>query len=102
MAQAAHAGRMFLLKGQPTEKQWEWFRADHHRTVVLLVDSEAELLRLHEHAQQLGVECHLVIDNGLTEFEGKTPTCLAVGPDEDERVDLVTGESGPLGRLRLA
>jgi PTH2 family peptidyl-tRNA hydrolase len=39
------------------------------------------------------VVAHLITDRGLTEFGGTpTRTCLAVGPDYDDRIDPVTGD----------
>ena len=56
------------------------------------VNSEAELLALHEKAKAAGLITALIQDAGLTEFGGVlTYTALAVGPDRADRVDAVTG-----------
>ena len=63
------------------------------RKVTVKVGSEAELLSIYDRALEAGVLVHLVTDRGLTEFGGTpTRTCLAVGPDYDDRVDPVTGD----------
>jgi PTH2 family peptidyl-tRNA hydrolase len=63
------------------------------RKVTVKVGSEAELMAVHDKAVESGVLVHLVTDRGLTEFGGvPTRTCLAVGPDYDDRVDPVTGD----------
>jgi PTH2 family peptidyl-tRNA hydrolase len=42
-------------------------------------------------ARAAGVECHLIQDNGTTEFGGvPTYTCLALGPDLAEKIDPLT------------
>lgn len=63
------------------------------RKVTVKVGSEAELLSIYDRALEAGVLVHLITDRGLTEFGGTpTRTCLAVGPDYDDRVDPVTGD----------
>ena len=60
--------------------------------VCVRVDSEQALLDIERRAKEVGVICHIITDSGLTEFQGQpTMTCLAVGPDEDEKIDRVTG-----------
>ena len=62
------------------------------RKVTVKVGSEAELLAVFDKAIDAGLVVHLITDRGLTEFGGApTRTCLAVGPDYDDRIDPVTG-----------
>ena len=68
-----------------------WFGKDY-RKIVLYVNSEEELLSIKTIADQQGVICALITDNGLTEFNGvPTKTCLAFEPLEDYVVDQITG-----------
>lgn len=61
------------------------------RKIVLYVNSEAELDEIHQKALDFGLVSHMVVDAGLTEFNGvPTKTCLCIGPHVDERIDLVT------------
>lgn len=84
-----------------TSAQLEWYNGNF-RKVVLRVDTEAELMAIYDKAKEVGVSVELIIDSGLTEFHGiPTKTCLALGPDYDEVIDKITGENGPLGRLRI-
>jgi PTH2 family peptidyl-tRNA hydrolase len=63
------------------------------RKVTVKVGSEGELMAVYDKAVEAGVLVHLITDRGLTEFGGiATRTCLAVGPDYDDRVDPVTGD----------
>jgi PTH2 family peptidyl-tRNA hydrolase len=105
-AQAAHASGAFVFKqikdlldkdcnGQvqirlaEAAKQWV---QNSYTKVCCRVDSEQELLDIEAKAKATGLECHLITDNGLTEFGGvPTRTCLAIGPNESEKIDLVTG-----------
>lgn len=62
------------------------------KKVCVYVNSEKELLDLYQKAKDLGIISALITDSGLTEFNGvPTKTCIAVGPDFEEKVDKVTG-----------
>jgi PTH2 family peptidyl-tRNA hydrolase len=62
------------------------------RKVALQVQTEDELVALHEHAQSVGLRSHLIRDGGHTEFHGvPTLTALAIGPDVSTEIDVVTG-----------
>ena len=50
-------------------------------------------LDVHERAQAAGPESHLIRDAGHTEFDGvPTLTCCAIGPDDEAKIDPITGE----------
>lgn len=83
-----------------TQAQFEWY-LNNQKKIVLRVDSEADLLLLHQRAQELGLPCHLIVDEGLTEFDDFTRTCISIGPEEENKIDELTGERGPLGKLQL-
>lgn len=60
--------------------------------VTLQVESEEELMKVHQAAVDAGLESHVVIDSGKTEFNGvPTKTCIAIGPDYAEKIDAITG-----------
>jgi len=60
--------------------------------VVVGCDSEEELLSLQAAADTNKVINALIQDAGKTEFHGKqTYTALAIGPDETEKIDKITG-----------
>jgi PTH2 family peptidyl-tRNA hydrolase len=102
IAQGAHASAKWLverLTGRPeafqfTELEREWLHT-HHTKVTLQVDTEQELLALAQKADEAGLEVHVVTDIGATEFTGPTKTCLAIGPDDAERIDEITGHLRP-------
>lgn len=75
-----------------SDAELEWINGIFTK-VCVTVNSEAELLEVEKKAKEAGLECHLITDRGLTEFNGvPTHTCLAIGPDEAEKIDLITGE----------
>ena len=69
----------------------EWFDKGVAK-ICVYVDSEEELLRLHEKAQAAGVISALIQDAGMTEFPGDPPyPCLALEPLTAEKADEFTG-----------
>jgi peptidyl-tRNA hydrolase, PTH2 family len=62
------------------------------RKVTLQVQTEDELVSLHEAALARGLHSHLIRDSGRTEFGGvPTITALAIGPADGATIDEVTG-----------
>jgi PTH2 family peptidyl-tRNA hydrolase len=72
---------------------WEidhWL-SNSFRKICVYVNSEEELDALKEKAEESGLEVHLIIDNGATEFNGiPTKTCLAIGPHWDHKFEGIT------------
>ena len=75
-----------------TDAQRAWLTGSFAK-VCCRVDSEEELMQIHDKALEAGLEVHLITDSGRTEFHGQpTRTCLAIGPDEADRIDAITGQ----------
>lgn len=99
VVQGAHASLEFLRcrrNGNQvlhlTAEQQEWLDSYEHKKVCLGVDSLQELEALNTAANAAGLESHVVVDFGFTEFNGEhTVTCLAIGPDDPEKIDQITG-----------
>jgi len=83
------AGKVKRVDFSPAERTW----LEHsNRKVTVKVGSEEQLLDVYRQALDAGLVVHLITDGGLTEFGGvPTRTCLAIGPDYDDRIDPVTG-----------
>lgn len=61
--------------------------------VCVQVPDEEALMKVAEKARISKVACRVITDAGMTEFDGvPTRTCLAIGPDEAEKVDAITGD----------
>lgn len=61
--------------------------------IVVGCNSESELRELEVKANAAGIPNAIILDNGVTEFHGvKTYTCICLGPDEAEKIDLITGD----------
>lgn len=59
--------------------------------VVLQVESEAELQQIYEEALESGIVAANIVDEGRTELNGPTFTCVGLGPEESSKLDAVTG-----------
>lgn len=96
VAQGSHASIAFLTRrlqnNEPiTEVQKQWLDNSFVK-ICVSVDSEQELLDIQEKAKLNNIECHLITDNGRTEFAGiPTNTCLALGPDHADKLDQISG-----------
>ena len=102
IAQGAHAAMSFLCRRLQeagsvsldglTDAQRAWLTGAFAK-VCCRVDSEEELMQIHDKALEAGLEVHLITDSGRTEFHGQpTRTCLAIGPDEADKIDAITGQ----------
>ena len=89
-AQVAHAAVAAYLEAS-LQDQASWLEAGMPK-VVLRVDDEQELLRLHAEAFEQGLPASLIEDAGRTVIPEGTITCLGIGPAEDEALDRLTGE----------
>lgn len=60
--------------------------------VCVQCNSEQELDDLYEQAKQANLICTMIIDEGLTEFNGvHTKTCIAIGPGPEDEINKITG-----------
>ena len=84
-AQVAHAAVEAALLAY--KKKW---REEGAKKVVVKA-SQQEMLLLEERARKNGIITAIVRDAGLTELEPGTLTAIAIGPDEEEKVDEITG-----------
>lgn len=76
----------------PLTEQVEPWIMGRFKKICVYVNSEEELLAIHNQAKELGLITSLIQDAGLTEFGGvPTYTAVAVGPDEEAKIDEVTG-----------
>lgn len=101
IAQSSHASMSFICRrlqergsvslNDFSEIERAWLTGAFAK-VCCRVDSEEELMAIHDKAVAAGLEVHLITDSGKTEFHGvPTRTCLAIGPDEAEKIDEITG-----------
>ena len=117
-AQAAHASLAVLLEaffGEYGNREWDEikhhgiYRSFHKEVVlhdgdpitewinnsfvkVVVQGTLSDVVNSYNEAKKAGIPCSLIEDKGLTEFGGKiTVTCCAIGPDDPEKIDKITG-----------
>jgi peptidyl-tRNA hydrolase, PTH2 family len=88
-SQVAHASLEAALRGKK-ENLDEW-RAQGMKKIVLKVDGLLELERLQQKAKAEKIVAALITDAGHTVVEPGTVTALGIGPDEEAKIDRVTG-----------
>lgn len=88
--QIAHASLgAYRMSSEKIKKKWE---DSGEKKVVLKVDSESELLEIYKKVKKVRIPHFLVRNAGLTQLKPGTITALGIGPDDDEKIDKVTGK----------
>ena len=88
--------------GKPDSAMRDWLRGKFTKVCVQASsqtseEQEKEITDLYEAAKEKGIPCSLIVDSGLTEFDGiPTKTCCAIGPAWSDEVDEITGKLGLL------
>ena len=89
--QVGHASVMAYKSGlNKTEITRKWYE-DGQKKIVLKVPDEASLKRIEEFSILNKLQVVKVHDLGLTQIEPNSLTCIAIGPDEDQKIDEVVG-----------
>ncbi len=89
-AQASHASVDAVLKTHKDDLN-KW-RDQGMKKSVLKVKDLDELLFYKRKADDAGLVTALITDAGHTEIPAGTTTCLAIGPDKEEKIDKITGD----------
>ncbi len=87
--QVAHASIIGFLKSD--EKIRKIWLEEGQKKIVLKVDSLDKLLEIKDKAERAGLKTGIVIDAGLTEIPPNTITAIVIGPDEEKKIDKITG-----------
>ena len=88
-AQCCH-GAIGSYKKSPQDKIRKW-ENEAYAKVVLKVKTLEEITALKKLADENGIANYLVVDAGRTQIPTSSVTVLALGPDEDDIIDEVTG-----------
>lgn len=87
--QVAHASVEAVLKSDKEMiKKW---RSIGSAKIVLKVQTKQDLYKFNQLAKDSGLITALITDAGKTTIEPGTETCLAIGPDYEEKIDKITG-----------
>lgn len=98
IAQGSHASSMWAIESIQDslgvilldDDMLEWIETGFTK-IVLQVETEEELLELHNKAIESGLRSYVITDLGKTEFKEPTVTCMAIGPNKSEDIDKITG-----------
>ncbi len=90
-AQVAHASLMSYFEAEKKDKKVaeEWLDTGEKK-IVLKVDDDKALKKLHEAFKYKGFPTALVTDAGLTQVPPGTITALGVGPWYGKEIDFFT------------
>ncbi|MEA3378388.1 MAG: peptidyl-tRNA hydrolase Pth2 [Nanoarchaeota archaeon] len=88
--QCAHASVEAVLKS-PKELIKKW-KDSGMKKVVLKVANKKGLFDYKQKAELNGLITAAIKDAAKTFFKKPTVTCLAIGPDEEEKIDYITSE----------
>ncbi|MFH1638291.1 MAG: peptidyl-tRNA hydrolase Pth2 [Candidatus Woesearchaeota archaeon] len=88
--QVAHASVDAVLKSD--RKMVQDWKEEGMKKIVMKVPGKKELIRYMQEAKDFGLKTALITDAAKTFFNEPTTTCLAIGPDEEEEIDKVTGK----------
>ncbi len=89
-AQASHASLEAYIRADE-ETRDEWFE-EGAKKITLKIGSEKELLELFGKAKKRKIASALVRDAGHTQVEPGTITAVAIGPAEEDEIDVITGK----------
>jgi len=86
--QVAHASVSAVLKSSKENlKKW---KLEGSKKIVLKVSGLREMHKYKRDAESIGLETALIRDAGKTFFKRPTVTCVAIGPDKEEKIDRIT------------
>jgi peptidyl-tRNA hydrolase, PTH2 family len=90
-AQVAHASVMSYLEAERADPDVarEWLE-EGQKKIVLKIESEELLLKLHSAFKFKRVPCAIVNDAGMTQLPPGTTTALGVGPWKSDEIDRYT------------
>ncbi len=88
-AQASHASLQAYLKcDEETRDAWE---KEGGKKITLKVNTEKELIDVHNAAKKRKLPACIIRDAGHTQVEPGTTTAVAIGPAEEDEIDVITG-----------
>lgn len=88
-AQAAHAS----LKAYQKSRKNVTFLWDltGSKKIVLAAENEEKLKNIYEKAKKANLPCSIIKDAGHTQLKPGTLTAVAIGPDNERKIDKITG-----------
>jgi PTH2 family peptidyl-tRNA hydrolase len=88
-AQASHASVDCLLKSHKDLVE-EW-RSQGMKKIILKADNLEEIMQYKKQAEDAKLAVCVIKDAGQTEVKPGTITCIGIGPDDEKKIDKITG-----------
>ena len=89
-AQCSHAAVEAVLRSTKSKvKKW---RDTGSKKIVLKVKDKKELFIFKKLAEEYGFATAVITDAGKTTIAPGTTTCMAIGPDDEEKIDELTAK----------
>jgi peptidyl-tRNA hydrolase, PTH2 family len=96
-AQCSHAAVEASLNSKKKHRLiFSAWRLSGMKKVVLKVANQKELYKYAQESKDAGLTTAIISDAGMTELKPGTTTCVAIGPDKESKIDLVTGKLSTL------
>jgi PTH2 family peptidyl-tRNA hydrolase len=89
-AQAAHASVEAVLRSD--KRKVNAWRSEGMAKIALKVMDLKELRKYNQNAKSTGLVTAVITDAGKTTVAPGTTTCMAIGPDDEEKIDKITSE----------
>lgn len=89
-AQVAHAAVEAAWRSD--KSLFKLWRESGMKKVALKCVDLKELYSIEQKAKQAGLITAIITDAGKTVVEPGTVTCFAIGPDDSEKIDEITGD----------
>lgn len=86
--QVGHASVEAWLDAE-SAKRTDWYN-EGQKKICLKIENLDALRRYQDLARSKRLNSVVIVDFGLTQIEPNTPTCIAIGPDYDEKIDEIT------------
>ena len=87
--QCSHASVQVTLESK--QKKVDGWVSQGMKKVVLKVKDKKELIHYQKLAKKAKLKTALITDAARTFFKKPTTTTLAIGPDDEQKIDKITG-----------
>ena len=87
-AQSCHASVSALLKSKKKNVD-TWLRQGQKK--IILQAAMEDIIEMKKKCDKSSIVSCLISDAGMTELEPGTVTALGIGPDEEKKIDKITG-----------
>lgn len=89
-SQCAHASVAAFIKSE--KKKSEQWLSGGMKKIVLKVSSKKDLHDIYKKANADGMKAVIITDAGLTQLKKPEKTAVGIGPDDDNKIDKITGK----------